>query len=91
MRELAKRSSSSNTCKPNNNTLVLRVIAVMPKEYAVESRPIKEKLSQFAQELKIKLQAISARTTSSPLLSTISDSSEEGHVSQIHIPQFREA
>jgi hypothetical protein len=56
MRELAERSSSSDPCKPSGNAPVLRVTAVVPEEYAVESRLIKEKLSQFAQELKIRLQ-----------------------------------
>ncbi|RVW73955.1 Scarecrow-like protein 15 [Vitis vinifera] len=48
MKEIADRSEA---CKVNPP--VLRITAVVPEEYAVESRLIKENLFQFAQELKI--------------------------------------
>ncbi|KAA8547326.1 hypothetical protein F0562_003810 [Nyssa sinensis] len=48
MRGIAGRADSR---KPN--PLVLRITAVVPEEYEVESRLIRENLSQFAAELKI--------------------------------------
>uniref|UniRef100_A0A2N9EFC3 Uncharacterized protein n=1 Tax=Fagus sylvatica TaxID=28930 RepID=A0A2N9EFC3_FAGSY len=51
MKEIAERAES---CKAT--PVLLRITAIVPEEYAVESRLIKENLSQFAQELKIRLQ-----------------------------------
>ncbi|XP_041008672.1 scarecrow-like protein 15 [Juglans microcarpa x Juglans regia] len=53
MKEISERSAEP--CKANNSP-VLRITAVVPEEYAVESRLIKENLTQFAHELKIRLQ-----------------------------------
>lgn len=53
MKEISDRSAEP--CKANNPPF-LRVTAIVPEEYAIESRLIKENLSQFAQELKIRLQ-----------------------------------
>lgn len=51
MKELAEKSDSLRLSPP-----VVRITAVVPEEYAVESRLIRENLSQFAQELKIRFQ-----------------------------------
>ena len=51
MKELAEKSESLRVNPP-----VLRVTAVVQEEYAVESRLIRENLTQFAQELKIRFQ-----------------------------------
>lgn len=56
MKEISERAES---CKGSNNNIpsvFLRITAIVPEEYALESKLIKENLSQFAQELKIKLQ-----------------------------------
>uniref|UniRef100_A0A5B7B5M9 Putative scarecrow-like protein 15 n=1 Tax=Davidia involucrata TaxID=16924 RepID=A0A5B7B5M9_DAVIN len=50
MREIAD-DRSADSRKPNPS--LLRITAVVPEEYAVESRLIRENLSQFAAELKI--------------------------------------
>ncbi|KAJ7952972.1 scarecrow-like protein 15 [Quillaja saponaria] len=51
MKEIAEKAES---CKIN--TPVFRITAVVPEEFAVESRLVKENLSQFAQELRIRFQ-----------------------------------
>ncbi|XP_004300613.1 PREDICTED: scarecrow-like protein 15 [Fragaria vesca subsp. vesca] len=51
MKELAEKADVSRTNPP-----VLRITAVVPEEYAVESRLVRENLSQFAQELRIRFQ-----------------------------------
>ncbi|KAF7828827.1 scarecrow-like protein 15 [Senna tora] len=51
MKEIAEKAES---CKINSP--VLRITAVVPEEYAVESRLIRENLNQFAQELRIRVQ-----------------------------------
>ncbi|KAM6564546.1 hypothetical protein CsatB_024544 [Cannabis sativa] len=51
MKELAEKSESLRVNAP-----VLRVTAVVPEEYAVESRLIRENLTQFSQDLKIRFQ-----------------------------------
>ncbi|KAF5736053.1 scarecrow-like protein 15 [Tripterygium wilfordii] len=51
MRELAEKAIS---CKIN--APVLRITAVVAEEYAIETRLIRENLTQFAQELKIRFQ-----------------------------------
>ncbi|KAM5576227.1 scarecrow-like protein 15 [Rosa sericea] len=52
MKELAEKADVSRS----NNPPVMRITAVVPEEYAVESRLVRENLSQFAQELKIRFQ-----------------------------------
>ncbi|XP_062102360.1 scarecrow-like protein 15 isoform X2 [Humulus lupulus] len=51
MKELAEKSESLRVNPP-----ILRITAVVPVEYAVESRLIRENLTQFSQELKIRFQ-----------------------------------
>lgn len=51
MKELAEKSESLRLNPP-----VVRITAIVPEEYAVESRLIRENLSQFAQDLKIRFQ-----------------------------------
>ncbi|XP_050368389.1 scarecrow-like protein 15 [Argentina anserina] len=51
MKELAEKADVSRINPP-----VLRITAVVPEEYSVESRLVRENLSQFAQELKIRFQ-----------------------------------
>ncbi|EXB80596.1 hypothetical protein L484_009050 [Morus notabilis] len=51
MKELAEKSESLRLSPP-----VVRITAIVPEEYAVESRLIRENLSQFAQDLKIRFQ-----------------------------------
>lgn len=51
MKELAEKADASRTNPP-----VVRITAVVPEEYAVEGRLVRENLSQFAQELKIRFQ-----------------------------------
>ena len=51
MKEIAEKAES---CKINSP--VLRISAVVPEEYAVESRLIRENLNQFAHELRIRVQ-----------------------------------
>nr|GMC94973.1 scarecrow-like protein 15 [Ipomoea batatas] len=50
MKELADKAESTHTKPP-----ILRVTALVPEEYAVESRLIRENLAQFARELNIGL------------------------------------
>ncbi|KAK4262197.1 hypothetical protein QN277_027782 [Acacia crassicarpa] len=51
MKEIAEKAES---CKINSP--VLRITAVVPEEYAVESKLIRENLNQFANDLKIRVQ-----------------------------------
>ncbi|CAL5326340.1 unnamed protein product [Camellia sinensis] len=48
MKEVADRAESRKS-----NTPILRITAVVPEEYGVESRLIRDNLNQFAQELEI--------------------------------------
>ncbi|KAE9606720.1 hypothetical protein Lal_00025862 [Lupinus albus] len=52
MMEIAEKLDSSKL----NSPPMLRITAVVPEEYAVESQLIRENLSQFAHELRIRLQ-----------------------------------
>ncbi|XP_038877289.1 scarecrow-like protein 15 [Benincasa hispida] len=49
MKEIAEKAESKNIVPP-----VLRITAVVPEEFAIESRLIRENLCQFAQDLKIR-------------------------------------
>ncbi|KGN53267.1 scarecrow-like protein 15 [Cucumis sativus] len=49
MKEIAEKAESKNIAPP-----VLRITAVVPEEFAIESRLIRENLFQFAQDLKIR-------------------------------------
>lgn len=51
MREMAERTDSSRLGPP-----FVRVTAVVPEEYAIETRLVKDNLTQFAQELRIRFQ-----------------------------------
>ncbi|KAF3439050.1 hypothetical protein FNV43_RR17325 [Rhamnella rubrinervis] len=59
MKELSEKADALRVNPP-----VLRITAIVPEEYVVESRLIRENLSQFAQELKIRFQIefVSIRT-----------------------------
>ncbi|XP_061357240.1 scarecrow-like protein 15 [Gastrolobium bilobum] len=50
MKEIAEKAGG------NNNSPLLRITAVVPEEYAVESRLIRENLNQFAHDLGIRVQ-----------------------------------
>ncbi|XP_068344454.1 scarecrow-like protein 15 [Pyrus communis] len=56
MKELAEKADVASRNKGNQVPPVLRITAVVPEEYAVETQLIRENLSQFAQELKIRFQ-----------------------------------
>ncbi|KAJ1415289.1 hypothetical protein SESBI_18246 [Sesbania bispinosa] len=51
MKEIAEKVESCKIASP-----LLRITAVVPEEYAVESTLIRENLTQFAQELRIRVQ-----------------------------------
>lgn len=53
MKEMAEKANSSLRL---NIPPVLRITAIIPEEYEIESKLIRENLSQFAQELKIRFQ-----------------------------------
>ncbi|CAN6541695.1 unnamed protein product [Malus baccata var. baccata] len=54
--QLAEKADVASRNNGNPVPPVLRITAVVPEEYAVETRLIRENLSQFAQELKIRFQ-----------------------------------
>ncbi|ONH96770.1 hypothetical protein PRUPE_7G150900 [Prunus persica] len=54
MKELAEKADVAGRTSPVPQ--VLRITAVVPEEYAGETRLVKENLSQFAQDLKIRFQ-----------------------------------
>ncbi|KAM7250130.1 hypothetical protein ACFE04_022013 [Oxalis oulophora] len=54
MREIAEKSDFYN--KLVASSPVIRITAIVPEEYAIETRLIKDNLTQFAQELKIRFQ-----------------------------------
>ncbi|KAM1091011.1 hypothetical protein PS2_018183 [Malus domestica] len=56
MKELAEKADVASRNNGNPVPPVLRITAVVPEEYAVETRLVLENLSQFAQELKIRFQ-----------------------------------
>ena len=49
MKEIVEKVKSRNVIPP-----VLRITAIVPEEFAIESRLIRENLRQFAQDLKIR-------------------------------------
>jgi hypothetical protein len=54
MREIAEKSDFYNKLVPSFP--MIRITAIVPEEYAIETRLIKDNLTQFAQELKIRFQ-----------------------------------
>ncbi|XP_028775641.1 scarecrow-like protein 15 [Neltuma alba] len=68
MKEMAEKSES---CKINSP--VLRITAVVPEEYAVESKLIRENLNQFASDLRIRVQIefVLFRTFETSLLNAV--------------------